>query len=72
MRLEIMRNDESFAGMNGNKVFLKRDNGEVRIVSFILDGDGIMVDKDREVVIGFGKGAVTVGDMDEDIEITSF
>ncbi len=72
MRLNIMRKDESFVGIYGNKVALKNKKGEIRIVSIILDDDGIRIEQNTEVIIGFGNGEVTIGNMDENIEVTTF
>lgn len=71
MRLNIMKDSERFIGIYDNRIALQNNNGEVRIVS-LVDDDGIRVDKEAEIIIGFGDGTVEYGDMDEDIEITTF
>ncbi|MCR5606362.1 MAG: hypothetical protein K6F69_06080 [Treponema sp.] len=72
MKLNIMKKDESFIGIYGNKIALKNKKGEIRIVSIVLEEDVIRVDNDAEVTIGFGNGEVIVGDMDDSIEVTTF
>lgn len=72
MRINIMQKGEQFIGIFDNKIALKRKNGEVRVVAIILDEDGIRVDKDAELIIGYGDGEVIVGDMDDEIEVTTF
>ena len=71
MRLNIMKDSERFIGIYDNRIALQNNNGEVRIVS-LVDDDGIRVDKEAEIIIGFGDGTIEYGDMDEDIEITTF
>ncbi len=72
MKLDIMRSDEEFFGIFDNKIVIKKKNGEVRIVTIVLDQDGIRVDKDSEMIIGYGDGRITVGNIDDGIEVTTF
>ena len=71
MRLNIMKKSERFIGIFDNKIALQDNNGEVRIISLVED-DGIRVDQEAEIVIGFGDGEVEYGDIDQGIEITTF
>ncbi len=72
MRIDVMEKGEMFIGMEGMRIFLRKKSGEVRIVSLVEDEDGIRVDPRKEVIIGFGKGMVTFGDVDDGIEVTTF
>lgn len=71
MRLNIMKKSERFIGIFDNRIALQDNNGEVRIITLIED-EGIRVDQDAEIVIGFGDGEVEYGDIDQGIEITTF
>ncbi len=72
MRINVMREDERFKGISENRLIFENTRGEIRIVTLIEDEDGIRVDTDREIVIGYGDGTVEYGDMDDGIEITTF
>ncbi len=72
MRINLMREDERFKGISENRLIFENTRGEIRIVTLIEDEDGIRVDTDREIVIGYGDGTVEYGDMDDGIEITTF
>lgn len=71
MRINIMKDGEKFIGIYGNKIALQNESGEVRLVTMTED-DGIRVDPEQEIVIGFGNGEVIVGDIDKNIEVTTF
>ncbi len=72
MRINVMKDDERFKGISENRIILENTRGEIRIVTLIEDEDGIRLDPDKEVIIGYGDGTVEAGDMDEGIEITNF
>ncbi len=72
IRLDIMKKGEKFIGINGNQIMLKTKTGEIRIVTIRQDEEGVWIDDKMEMLIGFGNGEITVGDMDEDIEVTMF
>ena len=71
MRINIMKDGERFIGIYGDRIALQNNNGEVRIVKMVED-DGIRVDPEQEIIIGFGDGEVCIGDIDQGIEITTF
>ena len=71
MRINIMKDAERFIGIFNDRLALQNSKGEVRIVTLIED-DGIRVDPDREIIIGFGNNEISVGDMDDGIEVTTF
>lgn len=71
MRINIMKEDEKFAGIFDNRIALQNSRGEVRIVSLIED-DGIRIDTEHEIVIGYGNNEVTYGNIDDSVEITTF
>ena len=71
MRIDIMKDDEKFIGIYDNRIALQNSKGEVRIVTLIED-DGIRVDPEKEIIIGFGSNVITAGDMDEGFEVTTF
>ncbi|MBO4320535.1 MAG: hypothetical protein J5857_08705 [Treponema sp.] len=72
MRINVMREDERFREISENRIILENARGEIRIVSLIMDEDGIRIDPEKEIIIGYGDGTVEIGDMDEDMEVTSF
>ena len=72
MKIDIMKKGEAFLGMQDGRIFLQTRKGEVRIVSVVMDEDGIRIDEGREIIIGFGDGTVTVGDAEDGIEVTTF
>ncbi len=72
MRINVMRKDERFLSLSGNRIILENDKGEVRIVLLKEDEDGIRIDRESEIVIGFGNGTVEIGDMEDGVEITNF
>ena len=72
MRINVMRKDEHFVGLSGDRIILENKKGEVRIVCLEWDEDGVRINPEKEIVIGFGQGTVQIGDMDDSVEITYF
>lgn len=72
MKLKIMRKDETFIGISDNKIILKRKNGDIRIVTIVLDEDGIRIAPDKELIITHGSGIVEFKDPDSGIETVTF
>ncbi len=72
MRINVMKENERFLELSGNRIILENENGEIRIVLLKEDEDGIRIDPEKEIIIGFGDGTVEIGNMDDDIEIVNF
>ncbi len=72
MQINVMKKGEHFVSFTGDRIVLENKKGEIRIVCLVLDQDGIRVDPEKEIRIGYGNGTVSIGDMDEGIEITNF
>ena len=72
MRINVMKKGEHFVGLSGDRIILENRKGEVRIVCLEWDKDGVRINPEKEIQIGFGSGTVQIGDMDEGVEITNF
>ena len=71
MKINVMRKNERFIGMFGNKIALENQKGEIRIVVLEDSEEGIRVGRE-EIIIGFGNGTVEIGDSETGIEVTTF
>jgi len=72
MRINVMNKNEEFLDMHDNMIFLRNEKGEIRVVLLQEGLDGLRVDKEREIKIGFGDGTVEYSDDGEDVEIVNF
>lgn len=72
MRINVMKKGERVAGVFGDRIVLENKKGEARIICIEWDEDGIRINPEKEIQIGFGSGTVQIGNMDEGVEITNF
>ena len=72
MKINIMQKGEQFIGIQDNWIILKRKNGEIRLVRIEAEEDGYRVIPDKEIIIGFGDGEISYGNMDTSIEFVTF
>lgn len=72
MKMNIMKKDESFIGIWENYIILRNKRGEARLVMMTNDEYGVHVVPNSEILITYGNGNVSIGDMDSGIEITNF
>lgn len=72
MQIKIMKKGEKFLGIQSGWIMLKRKNGDVRLVKLEQDEDGYRVNPENEILITYGDGEVSIGNMDTDIEIVTF
>ena len=72
MRINVMKKGEHVVGVFGDRIVLENKKGEARIICLEWDEDGIRINPEKEIQIGFGPGTVQIGDMDEGVEVTNF
>ena len=72
MRVNIMKKGEKFIGIQDGWIILEQKNGSVRLVRIEADDDGYRVIPEKEVIIGYGNGEISIGDMETEIEVLTF
>ena len=72
MKINIMKKGEKFVGIQDGRIILRRKDGVIRLVSIELDSDGYRVIPEKEIIIGYGEGEISIGNMDTGIEVVTF
>ena len=72
MRINIMTEGEKFIGIKDGWITLQHEDGTVRLVKIEADEDGYHIIPEKEIIIGYGEGEISIGDMDTGIELTTF
>lgn len=72
MKVNIMRQEETFIGVQDGWIMLRHADGTVRLVKIDADEDGYRVLPEKEITIGYGDGEIIFGDMDTGIEVVNF
>lgn len=71
VKVNILRKGDSVIGVTQEFVAVRRKNGETDIFGLIVGKDGIRIDFDRVLTIGFGEMTVEY-ETDNGIVVTNF
>lgn len=73
MKISIMKKGDEFAGLYGNLIAIKKENGEVELTEIILDENGfIRLSNKPKICIGYGDNVVQVSLEDGSVEVATF
>ena len=72
VRLEILGKGDSVLNVWDNNIAVKRENGDVEILHFDLDAEGLMRLSKNSILITQGDGVVRATNEDSSVEFGTF
>lgn len=72
MKINVMKKGDRFIGIYGNKIIFETRNKEIRIITLEEDTEGIRINSEKELIIGYGNGTVEYGNLENGIELINF
>ena len=73
MRVNILKIGDSFIGLYGNLIAIRKPTGEVELTEITVDNTGfIRLEKKPKLVIGYGDNVVDISSDDGGVEVATF
>lgn len=72
IKFEVLKKGDEVLNVWEGHIAVKRKNGDVEILQYYVDNDGLPRLDDNSVLITYGKGSVTAKSDNSSVEITTF
>ena len=72
IKFEVLKKGDEVINVWDGRIAVKRKSGEVEILKFFIDDDGLPRLDDNSVLITYGKGSVTAKSDTSSVEVTTF
>lgn len=72
IKFEILKKGDEVLNVWEGHIAVKRKNGDVEILKYYVDNDGLPRLEDNSVLITYGKGSITAKSDNSSVEITTF